>query len=511
MNIIETNYIARKIDPRSFHVFTEQGEFLLFDRATAALLEISELLYEFFLEIEENFTDAEELLLDFDEAQRSEVLSLINDLLKKGFFRYIPVDHAEQEKLIEALWRHKPRRIQLLMAQGCNLGCRYCYAWRNGSNQKRTLMSFEMAKKSVDFLIARSAERKELQITFFGGEPLLNYQTIKEVVEYCKQIEKTSAKTFTFELITNGTLLDEEVVDFIVAHRFLLMISIDGWKEMHEHNRPSLFDNESHDLILKNSAYALQKYRENKLPEIKARANLTSRFHDSDRVREYLYSLGFSKVGISQIEPLSHSDPSPSAMLDSQVDEMLESEFVNDLESLRIMENGGVASKSSLFRFSRWTESPRPIKLKGLMCGVNRNTAVVDNRGNIYPCHRYEGMENYIVGNVLTGMDRERTMSYYRKVNGNATDRCHSCWLRDYCAGGCAWLQSAKDGNLSDPTESDCNRRRKNFERGLYLRSRLRTSRPEMFEKAGNRPLSELAHVETCASSQECGNCNSCS
>ena len=165
---------------------------------------------------------------DFDAAKTEEFVDLLDDMREQGYFKFIPVDLDEQDAKLRSLLNHHPRRIQLLMAQGCNLGCRYCYAWRNGSNQLDTLMSFRVAKASVDHLVERSAKRPELQITFFGGEALLNFPTIKKTVEYCRSLEGPKGKTFHFEVVTNGTLLDEEVTKFLVSERFRMMISIDG-------------------------------------------------------------------------------------------------------------------------------------------------------------------------------------------------------------------------------------------------------------------------------------------
>jgi uncharacterized protein len=505
--------LSVQIDPRSYHVFQEMEIFMLFDRATAALIEIPPAMFELLQAVEHGVAFQEALAwveLQNPLVDSGELLDLVRSLQGRGFFRYIPVDHAEQRKLIEGLWRHKPRRIQLLMAQSCNLGCRYCYAWRNGSNQRNVLMSWPVAKRAVDFLVARSGKRPNLMLTFFGGEPLLNYTTIRQVVEYCESIKEQFGKTFSYELVTNGTLLTQEVAEFLAEHQFLLMISIDGWREMHEYNRPALRKGGDYDAILANALHVLKIYQERGLPEIKVRANLTDKFHESDKVRQFLHSLGFTKVGISPIEPLSHGDRSPSAMTDDQVEEMMLKEYAADLASLDRLAQGERLSSAEGFRLRRLSQPMTPVLLKGLACGVNRNTAVVDTKGNIYPCHRYEGMENYIVGNVFTGMDREKTIGYYFKVNGNATNRCHSCWIRDYCAGGCAWLLSAKDGNLVDPTPQECDRRRRAMEQGLFLRSKLRMIAPGWLANNGNRSFDEWNWNEAAVEESSCGSCNEC-
>lgn len=377
----------------------------------------------------------------------------------------------------------------MLMAQGCNLGCRYCYAWRNGSNQKGTLMPWDIAKRTVYYLIEKSGGRTDLQVTFFGGEPLLNYPVIRQVVAHCRELEKTTAKRFTFELITNGTLLTAEVTDWIASEKFLLFVSVDGWKQMHNYNRPSMSGEDVYDVILRNALYANEQYRKLGLTPVKVRANLTNKHHDAKAVGEYLASLGFKVIGVGAIEALGHGDSSASALSEDQMDELHDSTTYQLIESVNRLLAGKRLSYFEAIRIRKNTSPFQPRRLKGITCGVARNTQVVDNRGNIYPCHRYEGMEAYIIGDVFNGLDYEKTMAYYRKVNQNATDRCHSCWIRDYCAGGCAWLLSKRDGHLADPTERECDRRRKSMERALWLRQKMRTHFPERFKRDGEIDL----------------------
>lgn len=313
---------ANCLDRRSFRVFEVNGDLLLFDRSTGTTSSIDPVAFSVLAKYQDGATIEEALCqskVASDSDARHGMAAFTEALTDRGFFHYDPVDPTEQEALMEDLWRHKPRRVQLLMAQGCNLGCRYCYAWRNGSNQKGTLMPWEIAKATVDHLIRNSGSRPNLQVTFFGGEPLLNYEVMRQIVEYCRGIEKTTPKRFTFELITNGTLLTAEITDWIVSEKFLLFVSIDGWKEMHNYNRPSMSGDDMYDTILKNALYANERYKATGLAPMKVRANLTNRFHDSAKVGEYLASLGFTVIGVGAIEPLPHGDPSPSALTEDQV------------------------------------------------------------------------------------------------------------------------------------------------------------------------------------------------
>jgi uncharacterized protein len=454
------------IDPRSFRIFERHGDCLLFDRATGATVRVhSESLAGVLHGMQRGRTLEEALEEESGANPETDVDSItevMEALREKGFFQYTPVVPGEQEAMIQALWEHRPKRVQMLMAQGCNLGCRYCYAWRNGSNQKKTLMPFEIAKASVDHLVRNSGSRTELQVTFFGGEPLLNYEVIRQVVAYCRDLETKTPKRFTFELITNGTLLHPEVADWVAAEKFLLFVSIDGWEEMHNHNRPSMSGDNMYETIVRNAKYANARYEAAGLPLPKVRANLTEKFHDTAKVGEYLASLGFKVIGVGAIEPLPHGDPSPSALTEDQADALHERTGQQMYENVQHLLAGGRLEYFQGVQMRKSVAQLTPRRLKGITCGVARNTQVVDNKG---------------------------TLAYYRKVNRNATNRCHSCWIRDYCAGGCAWLLSAKDGHLADPTERECNRRRKSMELGLWLRQKMRTHFPERFTTEGEMDL----------------------
>lgn len=463
------------IDARSFHVFELEGDRLLFDRSTATTSEISDIAFDVLRRIREGVPVAEAVARSCESGTSaySEMLEALHSLKQRGFFRFTEVAAASDEAM-EALWSHRPRRIQLLMAEGCNLGCRYCYQWRNGTNQLHTLMPWTVARAAVDHLVWRSGGRTDLQVTFFGGEPLLNYPMIRKVVEYCRGIERASDRRFLFELITNGTLLTEDVVNFISENKFLLFISLDGWKEMHNYNRPAIGGDDMYDTILKNALHAKHVYESMGLPNIKVRANLTNRFHDKQAVISYFESLGFKLIGVGPIEPLPHGDPSPSALSDDQMDELQVASWSALLDSLRAVKSGAHVGPGARRGLNQLRQPMKSRDWLGVTCGVCRNTTIVDNRGNMYPCHRYAEMKAFCIGNVFTGMSREAVIGYYRKINGLATDECQNCWIRDYCGGGCAWLLSDKDGNVHHATPRECNRRRRAVEQGLWMRKELR-------------------------------------
>lgn len=344
-------------------------------------------------------------------------------------------------------------------------------------------MSWSIAKSAVDYLVWCSGRRRDIQITFFGGEPLLNYKVIQQTVDYCQKLEKNGDKKFLFELITNGTLLTKDVTDYIAENNFILFVSLDGWHEMHNENRPSLDGIDRFDSILENAIYADRVFSEKKLPKVKVRANLTPNFRDVKKVADYLESKGFTYIGIGTIEPLPHGDNCGMCLSEEQLDELSEDQtnmMLSTIDKLKNNENVGAYIGRNV---RKTLKSMKQHTIPGVICGVCRNTTIVDNRGFLYPCHRYAGMEKYRVGDIFHGNDKKLVHEFYRNIAERVVRDCSKCWIRDYCAGGCPWYLSDKNGVIHKPSEGSCNRRRRMMERSLWMRKELLANRPDLFEQ----------------------------
>lgn len=473
------------VDPRSAHLFQTDGNYFLYSVETGALIELNASSYEL-IELCQRMGWAE---VDAHMSDRvsgwkpGDAEELLKPFTTRGLFTYTPFDPEGQMSLLERLWQHKPRRLQLLLAQHCNLKCLYCYEEFNGSNARHRLMSMELAKQSVDYLVKRSGGRRDLQITFFGGEPLLNKKVLIGVVEYCREIEAATDKTFTFELITNGSLLTEEVVAFLVENRFLLMISMDGYKEMHDHNRPSVSGKDMYETILANAKRANAAYREAGLGlPVKIRANLTHEYHDMTKVVRYLEAEGFTTIGVATVDNLPWADVNLHACTEEDLDEVAEQRSKLLDAGMDAMIHG---RKPSPFEARLVREVMKQIQAstytRGLRCGVGRNTNIVDTDGNIYPCHRYGDMREYIIGNVADmALDEAKTKAYYESVNAASSTKCQDCWARKLCGGPCAWEVSHPSGHIIEPREDHCERIRSGFESVLRRRKKLVEEAPHL-------------------------------
>jgi uncharacterized protein len=473
------------LDERSFHLFEYQGDKLLYDISTGIVCELNGFSYEL-LSLCGKY-ELDEILRTIDtkypDVTEQDIYEVLEPLESRGLFSHRPVEINLQQRNIDSLWRHRPRRIQLFLAQSCNLACRYCYAENNRSNAKHMLMSWDVAKAAVNYFVKSSGNRRNLQVTFFGGEPLLNLKVLKQVVGYCEHISKQAKKKFIFELVCNGTLLNKEVADYVAERDFLLFISIDGNREMHNYQRPSVDGTDYYDTILKNAKYVVRKYRQLKSRhKVKIRANMTPKFHDVRKIAKYLESQGFNKIGIAAIQPMPFGDCTPCALSEQQLDKLDEEFEKIVLEALSALENGEKLSPhTGKLLYQIITRQLRQHNTLGIICGIGRNTNAVDCLGNIFPCHRFVGLDKYILGNIYESLSPSKTIGLYNKYNEVATSQCSECWARNFCGGGCPWERSVSDGQIYEKTSSMCNRIKKSIERGLWLDKEIRKRCPERY------------------------------
>lgn len=478
---------AALVDPRTFHTFHREDAWYMYDVTTGQLLTITEHLATL-LEAAAKLGPAgfqHFVASEHPDWLLSDCLAAIDALRNRGLLRHVPLDTAAQKAGIDTLWAHHPRRLQLLLAQMCNLKCRYCYEEANGSNARKRLMSFDVARAAVDYLVQKSAGRKDLQITFFGGEPLLNRPVLEKVVEYCEAISKTTDKRFTFELITNGTLLTRAVTDYLVQHRFLLMISLDGYREMNAYNRPSVSGHDYFDEILVNAKYAHAAYAKSGLGNpVKVRANLTHSYHDLISTVRFLESQGFTTIGIGTIENLPWSF-GLDACTEADHDEVAaQTQSLIDLAVHKVQQQLPLSPYEAKLLRQSMEAINRSGAVRGLQCGVGRNTNIVDTDGKIYPCHRYGNMSSYVLGDIYSGLSRESVMSYYARVNTASSGKCQSCWARYLCSGPCAWEVSSPSGAVSEPREESCARIRAGLEAAFVRRERISRVAPAMAQAA---------------------------
>ncbi len=360
------------------------------------------------------------------------------------------------------------KAICLHVAHGCNMDCEYCFAGKGEYSGKSGIMDLEVGKRALDFLVENSGSRRHLEVDFFGGEPLLNWDVCKELVKYGRELEKTHNKIFNFTLTTNGVLIDDDVIDFTNREMGNVVLSMDGRRETHDRMRHNKAGDGTYDKIMDNFK-ALVKSRteegaERKSTEYYMRGTYTAYNKDFCKDVLAMADLGFKETSI---EPVV-SDPNvPYALHKEDLPQLFE-----EYEKLAI-EMLEREKKGEGFNFYHYTVdlTGGPCIYKRVSgCGVSTEYLAVTPTGDLYPCHQFVGDDEMIVGNIYDGITHPETVNKFRGNNNLYTrDKCKGCWAKLYCAGGCAANNYHSTGDINKVYDFGCELQRKRIECALML------------------------------------------
>jgi uncharacterized protein len=372
---------------------------------------------------------------------------------------------------------HRRRSIHLMLTKTCNLRCRYCYGIENRYEDAGEMMSIDTARKSVDFLIQTSGRRGRLRIFFFGGEPLLNFDVLKETVEYSIAQAKRARKQVNFSITTNGLLLTEDVERFLLDHDFAMMISVDGPKECHDAMRRNKSGEGSYEDVVKNVRRLLDRISWN--GQLRLRCTLNHLFHDYVKATESLRALGTDCIGIGSAQPSASGNSEFELQHEDMRRIAKDAKPVFDEISSKLIAGERPAYnpyEQSLYYLHR----PRRSKVT---CGVCRNDITVDTGGQLYPCHRYVGMKEFIIGSVEEGVDNGKVGRYYKTLFRQYDRKCLICWLRGICNGPCPWSRATESGSHVAPDPVVCGNTKRAVKDQLWLYCKLQRLQPELLSK----------------------------
>lgn len=355
----------------------------------------------------------------------------------------------------------------LNISHDCNLRCRYCFASTGDFGKGRKLMPLEVAKKAVDFLIRNSGSRHNLELDFFGGEPLMNFDVVKKTVEYGRAEEKKHNKNIRFTITTNGVLLDDEKIDFINREMSNAVLSIDGRREVNDQMRPRADGSGSYDQILQNFKALCKKRAVSPNTEYYVRGTYTNKNLDFVRDVLSLYHEGFDQISV---EPVVTAEDKPYALRESDLPAIFDEYDRLTSEIVNIRKQG---EKINFFHFMiDLDEGPCAIKLlKGCGCG-NEYVAVTPD-GDIYPCHQFVGDEKFIMGNVMTeeGVFKSPMKTRFAQANINTKRDCKNCWAKFFCGGGCNANNYSMNGDITKSYRLACELERKRVECAIALKA----------------------------------------
>ncbi|MCX7658449.1 MAG: thioether cross-link-forming SCIFF peptide maturase, partial [Oscillospiraceae bacterium] len=317
----------------------------------------------------------------------------------------------------------------LLVSQDCNLRCEYCFASTGDFGLGRKLMDLETGKKAIDFLLEKSADRQNLEVDFFGGEPLMNFEVVKGITEYARSKEKEFGKKFRFTITTNGMLLDDAKIDYINKEMSNVVLSIDGRKDVNDRVRARVDGSGSYDRILPAYKKLVEKRGEK---EYYVRGTFTKYNLDFADDVFHLYEQGFDQISV---EPVVCDSKMPYAITERDLPKIF-----SEYERLagKIIDGAKDGKRFNFFHFMLdLDQGPCAIKrLRGCGCG-NEYVAVTPD-GDIYPCHQFVGMADFKMGNVWEEGLSRGLQKTFKGSNVYTKEKCVSCWAKFYCSGGCA-------------------------------------------------------------------------
>jgi uncharacterized protein len=406
------------------------------------------------------------------------------DLLKELYLSRVIVDgETRTEPLQEPPETFPLQTLVMNLTNQCNLSCEYCYEFGEDKvatpEGKKKFMDLETAKQSVDFLFEQAAGRKAVHITFFGGETLMNFPLLKQVVEYASAKAAERSITIDYSLTTNATLLTPPIIQFLSDNRIGVTVSMDGPKELHDQLRVFSNGKGSYDLIAPRVKALLENHRTR---PITARVTMTNGVTDVARIYRHLkHDLGFHEVGFA---PVTTSPNRLYAINEPGMDRVLAQFCALADEYLEY------ARRGELHGFSNVSETLSELYQgvnKSHPCGAALGLMGVGPSGDLAPCHRFVDSDNHALGNVTTGIDRTKQKEFLDRGNVNRKDDCHTCWARPLCAGGCHHEAFVRYGDSGHPNLHYCDWIRAWTEKCLEVYATLSVENPEFLKQFGER------------------------
>lgn len=390
----------------------------------------------------------------------TEAVNELKELVENGQLdssdRYIDDIHFNNKKpVIKALCLH--------VAHDCNIRCKYCFASQGDFKGDRGLMPLETGKKAFDLIVANSGTRRNLEVDFFGGEPLMNFDVVKELVAYGRSLEGPNNKNFRFTLTTNGVLMTDEVIDFANEHMDNVVLSLDGNQETNDFMRPSVNGAGTYDIIVPRFKKLIEK-RLNKSYYV--RGTFTRFNTDFAKDVIHMADLGFK---MTSVEPVVSEPHHEYSLRDSDLPVIFEQYEMLAEEMLKR------AKTDQAFKFFHFMidlgQGPCVIKrLSG--CGAGAEYIAVTPEGDIYPCHQFVGNEDFKMGNVNTGELNMTINNQFKNAHVYNKEKCKTCWAKFYCSGGCHANAYNFNNDINEPYALGCEMEKKRLECAIYLKAK---------------------------------------
>ncbi len=391
------------------------------------------------------------LAADFGEPEAATAMEEVRRLIEEGLlFSAIPVGEDDIKPAhgdIKALCLH--------IAHDCDLRCRYCFAGAGAFHGSRSMMSAATGKKALNFLVEHSGNRENLEVDFFGGEPMMNFDAVKQIVAYGRELEKASGKRFHFTITTNAVSLTDDAIDYINREMDNCVLSLDGRRAVHDFMRP---DEQGEGTFARALAGAKRLVAARKGKSYYVRGTFTARNLDFAEDALALVGEGFEQISI---EPVVLSPDSPYALKEEHLPAII-GEYDRLLGLYLKKRKSG--EWFSFFHFVVDLEGGPCLRKRLTGCGAGYEYLAVTPEGDLYPCHQFVGREGYRIGNLYRGELNEELRERFAKNHALSKQTCCACWAKYHCGGGCAANAHAFSGDIAKPYAMECEMERKRLE-----------------------------------------------
>ncbi len=444
------------------HQYKNNGFNIVMDVCSGAIHVVDDVTYDVVALFEKKDLEEIKAELDYPDTEIEEAYGEIRELKQEGllFTEDIYEDYITEVKsrktVVKALCLH--------IAHDCNLACRYCFAEEGEYQGQRGLMSAEVGRAALDFLVENSGNRRNLEVDFFGGEPTMNFEVVKEIVRYGRSLEEKHDKHFRFTLTTNGLLVNDEIIGFANKEMDNVVMSIDGRREVHDYMRPTRNGKPSYDLILPK----FKKFADSRNQQkYYVRGTFTNRNLDFASDVIHLADEGFEQISM---EPVVGEADEPYAIQEKDLPRVF-AEY--DRLAREMIKRRKEGRPFHFFHFMiDLTGGPCVAKrLSG--CGSGTEYMAVTPWGDLYPCHQFVGEEEFKLGDVFTGIKRTDICDRFRSCNVYTKEKCRDCFARFYCSGGCPANSYKFQGRIDDSYDLSCEMERKRVECAIMLQAAL--------------------------------------
>lgn len=482
--------------PPPHHIFRKNDVCFVYDTTTAQFFAIDECAFAVLDRMQRvPLHDAcaqAGVEMDFSGEQIESVAEEIMLLRERGLLRppVYRLSPAQIEKQLDRRYARPNPKMMLALAENCNLACRYCYNSTSMDAPSDRKMSRETAKRCVDRLFDAAGDRDHVAITFFGGEPLLNKSLFHWVIAYSQEVASKLGKKVRYSMTTNATLLDDAVIDQIKKHNFGLMISMDGPEDLHNAQRPMQGGKPSFTKAAEGVKRLMRRRK-----RVTVRCTLTNLRPRLLHLVRFFEDFGFARIVLGKVT--NSISPSTADCGREDMEHFAEEEERDLLPyAIEHLKNGNLPAHFPYAEFIRKQASRdgKPVRPAVSNCGAANGMVIAGADGDLYPCHRYLGMKNWVVGNVADGgPDTQRLKQYWAKFDAAVSQKCGGCWARLLCNRPCAWEVSSNAWHFGHVPDWDCELRRAYFERAASVMFTVMTHYPEMYAKIVSGPSKDVA------------------